>query len=57
MKIKEGDIYKSLLSDEEFIIKKLVCSSVVLESQNGKKQILTEIDNLKIKSFYIRKEE
>ncbi len=57
MKIKEGDIYKSLLSDEEYIIKKLVKHIVVLESQNGKKQIFTEVDNLKIRSFYIRKEE
>jgi hypothetical protein len=56
MKVKEGDIYKSLLSGEEYIIKKLVKRMVVLESQNGKKQILTDVDNLKIKSFYVRKE-
>ena len=49
MKVKEGDIFKSLLSNEEYIIKKIVISAVVLESQNGKKQILTDVENLKIK--------
>ena len=56
MKVKEGDIFKSLLSNEEYIIKKIVISAVVLESQNGKKQILTDVENLKIKSFYKKKE-
>ena len=57
MKVKEGDIFKSFLSGQEYIIKKVVKRFVMLESQNGKKQILTDIDNLKIKSFYIKKEE
>jgi hypothetical protein len=56
MKFKEGDIFRSLLSDEEYIIKKIVKSTVVLESENGKKQILTDVDNLKIRSFYKKKE-
>ena len=57
MKVKEGDIFRSFLSDEEYIIKKILKSTVMLESQNGKKQILTDLDNLKIKSFYMKKEE
>jgi hypothetical protein len=57
MKVKEGDIFKSFLSDEEYIIKKIIKSTVMLESKNGKKQILTDVDNLKIKSFYMKKEE
>ena len=56
MKVKEGDIFKSLLSDGEYIIKEIVISAVVLESQNGKKQILTDVENLKIKSFYKKRE-
>jgi hypothetical protein len=56
MKVKEGDIFRSFLNDEEYIIKKIIKSAVVLESQNGKKQILTDVDNLKIKSFYMKKE-
>jgi hypothetical protein len=57
MKFKEGDIFRSFLSGKEYIIKKIVKSIVMLESQNGKKQILTDFDNLKIKSFYTKKEE
>jgi hypothetical protein len=56
MKFKEGDLFRSFLSDEEYVIKKIVKSTVVLESQNGKKQILTDADNLKIRSFYKKKE-
>jgi hypothetical protein len=56
MKFKEGDIFRSFLSDEEYIIKKIVKSTAVLESENGKKQILTDVDNLKIGSFYKKKE-
>ena len=57
MKVKEGDIFKSFINDEEYIIKKILKSFVMLESQNGKKQILTDVNNLKIKSFYMKKEE
>ncbi len=56
MKAKEGDIFRSLLSNEEYLIKKIVESAVVLESQNGKKQILADVDILKIKSFYKKRE-
>jgi len=56
MKVKESDIFRSLLSDEEYIIKKIFERMVVLESQDGKKIILTEVDNLKIASFYKIKE-
>ena len=56
MKVKERDIFRSLLNGEEYIIKKIVESTVVLESQDGKKIILTEVDNLKIASFYKIKE-
>jgi hypothetical protein len=57
VKVKEGDIFRSLLTDEEYIIKKILKNTVILESRNGKKQILTDVDNLKIKSFYMKKEE
>jgi hypothetical protein len=56
MKVKERDIFRSLLTDEEYIIKKIVERMVMLESQDGKKQILTDIETLKIKSFYKKKE-
>ena len=57
MKVKEGDIFKSFLTGQEYVIKKILKSFVMLESQNGKKQILTDVNNLKIKSFYMKKEE
>jgi hypothetical protein len=56
MKVKERDIFRSLLNNEDYIIKKIVESKVVLESQDGKKRILTDVDNLRIASFYKKKE-
>ena len=55
MKLIIGDILKSLLDGEDYMIKKVVENMAMLESQNGKKQILTEVDALKL--FYRRKEE
>jgi hypothetical protein len=55
MKTKEGEIFSSLLNGEHYTIKKIVNSMVVLESNDGKKQILTGVDTLE--SFYRKKEE
>ena len=55
MKTKEGEIFSSLLNGEHYTIKKIVNSMVVLESNDGKKQILTGIDTLE--SFYQKKED
>ena len=55
MKPKSGDILKSLLDGEDYIIKKVVENMAVLESQNGKKQILTEVDSLRL--FYTGKKQ
>jgi hypothetical protein len=55
MKPKSGDILKSILDGEDYIIKKVVEDMAMLESQNGKKQILTEVDTLRL--FYRKKEE
>jgi hypothetical protein len=55
MKPKSGDILKSILDGEDYIIKKVVENMAMLESQNGKKQILTEVDTLRL--FYRKKEE
>jgi hypothetical protein len=57
MKIKEGDIFKRDLNGEEYTIKRIVNRMVVLESKDGKRQVLTEIDNLQLKSFYQKKED
>ncbi len=55
MKPKNGEILKSILDGEDYIIKKVVKNMAMLESQTGEKQILTEIDTLRI--FYRKKEE
>jgi hypothetical protein len=55
MKPKSGDILKSILDGEDYIIKKVVKNMAMLESQSGGKQILTEIDTLRL--FYRKKEE
>ena len=55
MKTKEGDIFKRDLDGKEYTIRRIVNRMVVLESKDGKRQVLTEIDNLKLKSFYQKK--
>lgn len=55
MKPKSGDILKSLLDGEDYIIKKVVENMAIPESENGKKQILTEVDSLRL--FYMEKKE
>jgi hypothetical protein len=56
MKTKEGDKFKSLLDGMEYAIKKIADRMVLLESKDGKRQILTEVDNLKVGSFYQKME-
>ena len=55
MKPKSGDILESILDGEDYIVKKVVENMAMLQSQNGKKQILTEVDTLRL--FYKKKEE
>ena len=54
MEAKEGDIFKSTLDGAEYTVKKVVNSMVVLESEDGQRQILTGIENLSL--FYKKKE-
>ena len=56
MEAKEGDKFESLLDGVEYIIKKTVNRMVLLESEDGKRQILTEVDNLK-SGFFCQKME
>ena len=55
MKTKEGDIFKRDLDGEEYTVRRIENRMVVLESKDGKRQILTESDNLQLKSFYQQK--
>jgi hypothetical protein len=54
MKTRDGDTVKSLLNGNYYKVKRFVNSMVVLESENGQTQILTEIENLNL--FYKKKE-
>ncbi len=54
--MKQGDIFESLLDGMEYVIKDIVKSMVVLQSRNGRRQILTGAETLTIKSFYRDKE-
>ncbi|MGZ3536293.1 MAG: hypothetical protein ACXU9K_13825 [Thermodesulfobacteriota bacterium] len=50
-------MFKSLLNGSEYIVKKIANKMVMLDSKNGKSQILTGIENLGIKTFYQKEEE
>jgi hypothetical protein len=55
METKVGDTVKSILDGIEYQVKKIVESMAVLESQDGKRQIITELENLTL--FYKEKGE
>jgi len=48
--MKEGDVVRSVLDGEAYIITKIVNSMVVLKPKDSETRILTAIDSLKI--FY-----
>ena len=54
MKTKDGDIVRSSLNGNYYKVKRIVNSMVVLESEDGQSQILTEVENLNL--FYKKKE-
>ena len=56
MKTKEGDQFKNAADGVEYILRKVVNRMALLESKDGKRQILTEVDNLRIDSFYQKME-
>ena len=55
MEAKVGDTVRSILNGMEYKVKKIVKSLAVLESQDGKSKIVTEVDALKL--FYREKED
>ncbi len=56
MNIKEGDMFKKSSDGTDFSVKKIVNEMAVLESQDKRRQILTEVNTLKLESFYLKKE-
>jgi len=55
METKVGDTVRSILNGMEYKVKKIVKSLAVLESQDGKSKIVTEVDALKL--FYREEED
>jgi len=49
-----GDKFKSLITGATYLVKKCLGKMVVLERQNSKSQVVTELSNLKL--FYKREE-
>jgi len=54
MKAKDGDTVKNLLNGNCYKIKRIVKSMAVLQSEDGQRQILTQVENL---NFFYEKEE
>ena len=55
MNIRQGEVFKNSTDGVDFIVKKIAKDMVVLESQDGKRQILTGVDTLTSTSFYLKK--
>ena len=54
--MKEGDIFESLLDGMEYVVRNIANSMAVLRSREGDRHIITEVETLRIKSFYREKE-
>lgn len=50
--VKPGEIFKNSVDGVNFTVKKVVSGVVVLESQDGKRQILTGAHTLTSTPFY-----
>ncbi len=57
MNIREGEVFKNSTDGAEFVVKKIVNDMVVLQSQDGNRQILTGVRTLTSTAFYLTKEE
>jgi hypothetical protein len=55
MDIRQGEVFKNSMNGVDFRVKKIVGKMVVLESQEDKRQILTEIHALTSASFYLKR--
>jgi flagellum-specific peptidoglycan hydrolase FlgJ len=55
MNTKNGDIVKSFFNGNYYKVKRIVNTMAVLESEDGRSQILTEVETLNL--FYKKKED
>jgi hypothetical protein len=54
MNIKLGEIFRSSTDGVDFTVKKVVRDMVLLETRDGKRQILTGVHTLTSTSFYLK---
>jgi len=52
MNITVGKVFRNTIDGVDFIVKKIVNDMVILQSQDGKRQILTEVRTLTSTPFY-----
>ncbi len=57
MDVRTGEVFKNITDGTDFIVKKIVNDMVLLQSQDGEKQILTGVHTLTSTSFYEKKGE
>ncbi len=57
MEVKPGEIFKNSTDGVDFTVKKVVSGMVVLESQDGKRQIMTKVSTLTSIPFYMKEGE
>ncbi len=57
MTITEGEIFRNTTDEMDFIVKKIVNNMVVLQSADGKRQILTGVSTLTSAPFYQKRGE
>jgi hypothetical protein len=54
MDINPGQVFKNSTDGVDFTVKKVVRDMVILESQDGKRQILTGVHTLTSTLFYLK---
>jgi hypothetical protein len=50
MRVREGDRYRSKITGHEYEVREIRGRMVILQTENGKDQVITELNNLKL--FY-----
>ena len=56
MNITEGEVFRNTSDGVDFIVKKIVNDMVFLQSQDGKRQIVTEVHTLTSTPFYQKRD-
>jgi len=55
MDIRQGGVFKNSMNGVDFLVKTIVGEMVVLESQDDKRKILTEVHTLTLASFCLKR--